>query len=67
VDAGFIGRGLVLIVDWTNPIVLGRNTMRNTSVKKAFETLLQNLEKMDRILPVSYSGEFENTVQILKY
>jgi hypothetical protein len=41
VDAGFIDHGLRLIVDCTYPIFRGRNTVQNTSVKKALKTLLR--------------------------
>jgi hypothetical protein len=58
---------LRLIVDWTDRILRTLNTVSNISIKKAFETLLQNVEKMDHILPASYSGQFQNGVQILKY
>jgi hypothetical protein len=67
VDAQLIGHGGGLIVDWTNPILRACNIVPNASVKKAFETLLQNLDKTDRILPVSYSTEFKNGAQVLKY
>jgi hypothetical protein len=66
-DAEFIGHTLGLIVDWTDRILRACNIVPNTSIKKAFEILLQILEKMDRSVSVSYFGEFKNDVQVLKY
>jgi hypothetical protein len=44
-----------------------RTNVKDSGTRKALEALLQNLQKLDSVLPASHKWTFTNGVRVLKY